>query len=73
MVVIDGYIGIVAPGRLRMKGYVIVVAALFAGAWLTTSGSIADAAPCLMVTLTGTQGGPQSFNGLAGAGTLEWR
>ena len=32
MVVIDGYIGIVAPGRLRMKGYVIVVAALFAGA-----------------------------------------
>jgi len=30
----------------------------------------AQAAPCLIVTLTGTQGGPQSFNGLAGAGTL---
>jgi len=30
----------------------------------------AKAAPCLVVTLTGTQGGPQSFNGLAGAGTL---
>jgi len=30
----------------------------------------AQAAPCLVVTLTGTQGGPQIFNGLAGAGTL---
>ncbi|MBM3647045.1 MAG: MBL fold metallo-hydrolase [Alphaproteobacteria bacterium] len=30
----------------------------------------AGAAPCLVVTLTGTQGGPSSFNGLAGAGTL---
>jgi ribonuclease Z len=30
----------------------------------------ADAAPCLMVTLTGTQGGPPAFNGLAGPGTL---
>ena len=53
-----------------MKAYSILVTALFAGAWLVTSGSIADAAPCLIVTLTGTQGGPQSFNGLAGAGTL---
>jgi ribonuclease Z len=32
--------------------------------------STSYAAPCLIVTLTGTQGGPQSFNGLAGAGTL---
>jgi hypothetical protein len=32
-------------------------AALFAGAWLVISGSIADAAPCLRVTLTGTHGG----------------
>jgi len=53
-----------------MNGYSVVVTALFAGAWLGTSGSIARAAPCLIVTLTGTQGGPQSFNGLAGAGTL---
>ena len=43
---------------------------LIIGTWLTASVSTADAAPCLIVTLTGTQGGPQSFNGLAGAGTL---
>ncbi len=30
----------------------------------------ARAAPCLVVTLTGTQGGPTLFNGQAGAGTL---
>ena len=30
----------------------------------------AQAAPCLIVTLTGTQGGPPAVNGLAGAGTL---
>lgn len=30
----------------------------------------AEAAACLDVTLTGTQGGPPVFNGLAGAGTL---
>lgn len=30
----------------------------------------AEAAPCLIVALTGTQGGPSVFNGLAGAGTL---
>jgi ribonuclease Z len=30
----------------------------------------AHAAPCLTVTLTGTQSGPPAFNGLAGAGTL---
>lgn len=30
----------------------------------------ANAAPCLEVTLTGTQGGPPIFNGQAGAGTL---
>lgn len=32
--------------------------------------STAGAAPCLIVTLTGTQGGPSVFNGLAGSGTL---
>jgi ribonuclease Z len=36
-----------------------------------TGVSTADAAPCLIVTLTGTAGGPQQpFNGLASAGTL---
>jgi ribonuclease Z len=30
----------------------------------------AQAAPCLIVTLTGTQSGPAVFNGQAGAGTL---
>ena len=34
---------------------------------LTTT---ARAAPCLVVTLTGTQGGPTVFSGQAGAGTL---
>jgi ribonuclease Z len=29
-----------------------------------------EAAPCFIVTLTGTQSGPPVFNGLAGAGTL---
>ena len=43
--------------------------ALVAVSWLAVA-TTADAAPCLIVTLTGTQGGPQSFNGLAGAGTL---
>ena len=30
----------------------------------------AHAAPCMVVTLTGTQGGPSVFRGMAGAGTL---
>ena len=38
--------------------------------WLALYISMAQAAPCLIVTLTGTQGGRQSFNGLAGAGKL---
>jgi ribonuclease Z len=37
---------------------------------LISTASAADAAPCLIVTLTGTQGGPPAFNGLAGPGTL---
>ncbi len=44
---------------------VLLTAVLF-----VTGSSTAGAAPCLILTLTGTQGGPQSFNGLAGAGTL---
>lgn len=46
----------------------------FAAVWATASGAIfgigASAAPCLEVTLTGTQGGPPIFKGQAGAGTL---
>src|SRR6266705_4868015 len=37
---------------------------------LTAFTPAAQANPCLIVTLTGTQGGPSVFNGLAGAGTL---
>jgi ribonuclease BN (tRNA processing enzyme) len=47
-----------------------VAVALLAVSWLVSGTSNSHAAPCFMVTLTGTQGGPQSFNGLAGAGTL---
>jgi ribonuclease Z len=39
--------------------------------WLALDVVTAQAAPCLIVTLTGTHGGPQQpFNGLASAGTL---
>jgi len=38
--------------------------------FLTCMVPIAQAAPCLVVTLTGSQGGPGVFNGLAGPGTL---
>ncbi|MGA8225943.1 MAG: MBL fold metallo-hydrolase [Xanthobacteraceae bacterium] len=47
-----------------------IVTVLIGGVWLAAAVPTANAAPCLIVTLTGTQGGPQSFNGLAGAGTL---
>jgi ribonuclease Z len=46
------------------------VTVLIIAAWVSATFSSAAAAPCLIVTLTGTQGGPQCFNGLAGAGTL---
>ncbi|RMH50442.1 MAG: MBL fold metallo-hydrolase, partial [Alphaproteobacteria bacterium] len=39
-------------------------------AGLCTAAGGAAAAPCLEVTLTGTQGGPSVFRGLAGTGTL---
>jgi ribonuclease Z len=41
-----------------------------AGVVLAALTTAAEAAPCLTVTLTGTQGGPSVFNGQAGAGTL---
>ena len=45
--------------------------ALAANVGYLTGVATAHAAPCVMVTLTGTAGGPQQpFNGLASAGTL---
>ena len=47
--------------------------AIFAAAFALTLSVVfgpATAAPCLIVTLTGTMGGPPEFNGLAGPGTL---
>jgi len=50
-----------------MNPYLIVVALVCFSSCAIPS---ANAAPCLVVTLTGTQGGPPAFNGLAGSGTL---
>src|SRR5260370_356904 len=47
-----------------------IAIALVGGMWFVAPVTMAEAAPCLMVTLTGTQGGPSVFNGQAGAGTL---
>src|ERR1044072_5859271 len=44
--------------------------AFMAGASLLLAASVTQAAPCLMVTVTGAQGGPQAFQGQAGPGTL---
>jgi ribonuclease Z len=44
--------------------------AVATGLAVMAAAPTAEAAPCLIVTLTGTQGGPPAFNGLAGAGTL---
>jgi ribonuclease Z len=49
----------------------LITSVLTGGTWFAASASTAQAAPCLIVTLTGTAGGPQQpFNGLASAGTL---
>ena len=47
-----------------------IVAAVVAALFFAQSLSTAEAAPCLIVTVTGSQGGPGLFNGLAGPGTL---
>ncbi len=52
-----------------MKSFSIAMA-LVVGMCLAVVVPIAKAAPCLIVTLTGTQSGPVVFNGQAGAGTL---
>ncbi|TMH09044.1 MAG: hypothetical protein E6H65_16880 [Betaproteobacteria bacterium] len=53
---------------MNMKRSLIAIA-LVGAMWLIAVPT-AQAAPCLIVTLTGTQGGPSVFNGQAGAGTL---
>src|SRR6266850_6235182 len=52
-----------------MKRFSIAIA-LVGGMWFIAAVPTAQAAPCLIVTLTGTQAGPSVFNGQAGAGTL---
>src|SRR5215510_9268760 len=52
-----------------MKRYFIATM-IVGGVWLAGALSIAQGAPCLMVTLTGTQSGPPISDGVAGAGTL---
>src|SRR6266566_4986837 len=54
---------------MQMKSFALGIA-LVVGVWFVAPVPLAEAAPCLMVTLTGTQGGPSVFNGQAGAGTL---
>jgi ribonuclease Z len=48
----------------------VTVTAFFLTMVVMAAAPPAEAAPCLIVTLTGTQSGPPSFGGLAGAGTL---
>jgi ribonuclease Z len=52
-----------------MQRFFLAVA-LIAATWLAAVPSPAQAAPCLLVTLTGTMSGPVLLNGVAGAGTL---
>jgi len=47
-----------------------VAVVLVACTALTLTAPVAEAAPCLIATVTGSQGGPGLFNGLAGPGTL---
>ena len=54
---------------MQMKSFALGIA-LVVGVWFVAPVPLAEAAPCLMVTLTGTQGGPSVFKGQAGAGTL---
>jgi ribonuclease Z len=52
-----------------VKKTALATAALAAAA-MVSAAPPASAAPCLVVTLTGTKGGPNVFEGLAGPGTL---
>jgi ribonuclease Z len=48
----------------------IVLSVLVGSVLLCAAMPTAQAAPCLVATLTGSMGGPPTFNGLAGPGTL---
>ena len=54
---------------MKMKKIPIALA-LVGSVWLAAAVSTAAAAPCLVVSLTGTGSGPALFNGQASAGTL---
>jgi ribonuclease Z len=56
-------------GGMNMQRFFLAIV-LMAGSWLAAFPSPAQAAPCLLVTLTGTMSGPVLLNGVAGAGTL---
>src|ERR1019366_10760250 len=56
-------------GSWVMKLFAFAIAVV-GSIWFLNGVTIAEAAPCLIVTLTGTMGGPPEFNGLAGPGTL---
>src|SRR5262249_11216088 len=58
-----------AAWRLGMR-LIFPVGAVVIAMWLSAFASSAHGAPCLMITLTGTQGGPPAFKGLAGPGML---
>jgi ribonuclease Z len=47
-----------------------MAATCLVGLFATAAIAQAHATPCMIVTLTGTMGGPPEFNGLAGPGTL---
>lgn len=47
-----------------------IMTAMAAGTWLFFAAPMAQAAPCMTVTITGSQGGPQAYEGVAGPGTL---
>jgi ribonuclease Z len=63
-------VGCVHRRSSRAAARLLIVLALVSGAGVACGVPTAQAAPCLLVTLTGTQGGPPAFNGLAGPGTL---
>src|ERR1700751_4107419 len=54
--------------RTTMRSFIVL--ALGGGISLVAASPAAQAAPCLLVTLTGTMSGPVLLNGVAGAGTL---
>src|SRR5262245_36710026 len=52
-----------------MRSLLVAVAVIGSFALMLVA-PIAEAAPCMIVTVTGSQGGPGLFDGLAGPGTL---